>query len=201
MKTCKVCGRECNKLTSGMCNKHYRQFRKYGEVLDNNPRTIKDPNEIVEYEDYAEIIIYNKQCEEIARTLIDLDDVDKVKSHKWHLKENDYVCSGGILLHRLIMAPDDDMVVDHINHDKLDNRKDNLRICTQQQNMMNNKIRKNNTSGVTGVAWHKEKNKWRSVIMVNHKQIHIGYYSDIDDAIEARRNAEIEYFGEYRNER
>ena len=170
-------------------------MKRYGQILD---RTIYDSNEIIEYEDHAEVVLYNKQCEETARALIDLDDIDKVRKHKWRLKDNDYVCSGSILLHRFIMNPGDDMVVDHINHDKLDNRKDNLRICTQQENSMNKSKHINNTSGVVGVHWNKERNKWRATIMVNYRQIHIGYYDNIEDAIEARIDAEIEYFGEYR---
>ena len=205
MKKCKVCGRECNKLTSGMCDKHYRQFRKYGEVLDNNPRTIKDPNEIVEYEDYAEIILYNLNCEEVARALIDLEDVDKVKQYKWRVNDQWYVLTDikgttkKIRIHRLIMDCPDNMVVDHINHNPLDNRKSNLRICTQQQNNKNQKKKTNNKSGVIGVSWDRSRGKWCAQIMHNNKHIHLGRFDTIEEAIEARKHAEITYYGEYRN--
>ena len=205
MKKCVVCGREYegNKTGYGMCNKHYKQFKKYGKVLDNNPRTIYDPNEIIEYEDYAEIILYNNQCEEVARALIDLDDIDKVKNCKWYMS-NGYVVhrikNKQIRLHRIIMNPNDDMVVDHINHNPLDNRKSNLRICTLQQNNMNKTIQSNNTSGTTGVFWDKQTNKWRAGIKINQKKINLGRFNTKEEAIQKRKQAEIEYFGEYRND-
>lgn len=198
MKKCSVCNKECKTLKRGMCEKHYRQFMKYGECK----RTKYDPNEIVEYEDYAEIILYDKHCEEIARALIDLDDVDNVKEYKWCIDAYGYVRGGStkkIQLHRFIMNCPDGKVVDHINHNPLDNRKSNLRICTKQQNEMNISIRSHNTSGITGVSIHKQTNKWRAYIEYNQKYIHLGLFNTKEEAIEARKQAEIEYFGEYRN--
>lgn len=196
MKTCSVEGCNGKHLAKGYCSKHYAQVKKHGRILD---RTIYDPNEIIEYEDYAEIIIYNKQCEEIARTLIDLDDVDKVREYKWSMNDNGYIWNGKIYLHRFIMNPPDGMVIDHINHDRLDNRKENIRICTIRQNNMNKSFMSNNTSGVIGVNWNKRAKKWKSRINVNGNEIHLGYFDTKEDAIQARINAEIEYFGEYRN--
>ena len=208
MKKCKACGREVKKHAGyEMCQKHYYQYKKYGKVLDNNPRTIKDPNEIVLYEDYAEIILYDKQCEEIARTLIDLEDIDKVKDCKWRMNDQGYAITdivgglgGKIRLHRLIMDCPDDMVVDHINHNSLDNRKFNLRVCTLQQNNKNQKKKSNNKSGVIGISWDKSRRKWCAQIMYNRKHIHLGRFKTKEEAIQARKQAEIEYFGEYRNQ-
>ena len=203
LKKCKVCGRELTgRPAFCMCKKHYYQYKKYGKVLDNNPRTKYDPNEIVLHEDYAEIIIYDKDCEEMARALIDLDDVDKVKDIKWGINNTGRVGSSKprVKLHRFIMDPPDDMVVDHINHNPLDNRKSNLRICTTQQNNMNRKTNSNNISGTAGVHWNKSNCKWRARIAVAGKSISLGCYSTKEEAIEARRQAELEYFGEYRNQ-
>ena len=198
MKKCKVEG--CNGVhkAKGYCAKHYAQYKRHGEVPE---RTIYDPNEIVLYDDYAEIVIYNKYCEEVARALIDLEDVDIIKEYKWNLRNNDgYISNKKVgLLHRLIMNPDNDMVVDHINHNKLDNRKSNLRICTQQQNTMNTSLSKNNTSGIAGICWDKLRSKWKSYININSKRINLGYFNTKKEAIEARKQAELEYFGEYRN--
>ena len=144
-KRCSVCGREVKSLIKGMCTKHYNQYRKYGKVLDNNPRTKRDPNEIIIYDDYAEVILYRNNIE-IARVLIDIEDIDKVKDYKWNLSHGYAYHSGTtkkIFMHRLIMNCNDDLVIDHINHDELDNRKSNLRLCTCQQNSMNNKLSKN----------------------------------------------------------
>lgn len=161
-------------------------------------------NEIVIYDDYAEMIIYNKQGNEKCRTLIDLDDIEKVKDYRWSFKG--YVGKGYVkneknklFLHKFIMNAPKGVVVDHINHNKLDNRKCNLRICTHSQNNMNRVKQSNNTSGYTGVYWSKEHSKWHAQIECNKKRIHLGYYNDIEDAVKARKQAEIEYFGEYRN--
>ena len=164
-------------------------------------RTIYDPNEIVIYDDYAEIIIYNKHCEEITRTKIDIDDVDRVKNYKWSLSSSGYIdnIKTRISLHRFIMNCPEGKVVDHINRDKLDNRKCNLRICSQSQNSMNKCKQSNNTSGYTGVYWDKKSSKWQSKIKINGKSINLGYYDDLEEAIKVRKQAEIKYFGEYRN--
>lgn len=185
-----------------MCPKHYKQMKKYGDVLDNDPRCKSDPNEIIIYETHAEIILYDKNSQEIARALIDVEDVDTVKEYKWYLKKEGYVyyAKESIRLHRLIMDAQEDEIVDHINGDKLDNRKSNLRICTQQQNSCNNKKRKNNSSGTTGVYYSSKLSKWYSQITVNRKTIFLGYYNNAEDAIQARKDAETEYFGEFKRD-
>lgn len=197
MKICKVDG--CNDKThgKGYCNKHYRQFKRYGKVR----RTLKDPNEIILYDNYAEIILYDINSNEKAKTLIDLDDMHKVKKYKWCLDAYGYVRGGKekkIQLHRFIMNCPNDMVVDHVNLNPLDNRKMNLRICIKQQNEMNRPLRNNNTSGITGVSLHKQTNKWRAYIQYNQKFIHLGLFDTKEEAIKAREQAEIKYFGEYR---
>ena len=82
--------------------------------------------------------------------------------------------------------------------EKYDNRRENLRICTQQQNTYNSKIRKNNTSGIIGIYWHKINKNWISYITINYKHINLGSFTDKEDAIKARKDAEIKYFGEFR---
>ena len=166
-------------------------------------RTIYDPNEIVIYDTYAEIIIYDRKGNEKARALIDIEDVDKVKIYKWSLNGRGYVMcrinGKRISLHRFIMNCPENMVVDHINHNKLDNRKCNLRICTQSQNTMNKRKQSNNTSEYTGVYWYKARSKWRVYITVNGKRIDLGYYDNLEEAIKVRKQAEKKYFGEYMN--
>lgn len=85
------------------------------------------------------------------------------------------------------------MQVDHINHDRLDNRIDNLRLVSNQENHKNRSKSPRNTSGVTGVYWHKQKNKWHAKIKSNGKNKHIGYFTNKADAIAARRAAEKKY--------
>ena len=87
----------------------------------------------------------NKRGDIVAYGLIDLDDIDKIKPYKWrHYKgkttEYVYGSKDGVgyhKLHRVIMNPPDDLVVDHRNHNGLDNRKQNLKVCTQKENMQN----------------------------------------------------------------
>ena len=154
-------------------------------------------NEIIEYEDYAEIILYDKNGNEKARALIDIEYVDLIKKYKWY-SSHDYVHNDEVgRLHRYIMNPPENMVVDHINRNPLDNRICNLRICTQHENSMNQSIRCTNKSGATGVLWDKNRNKWRAYIIVNGKQIYLGRFNTKEEAIEARLQAEIEYFGEF----
>ena len=104
----------------------------------------------------------------------------------------------GLRLHRFIMNAPKGKVVDHINHNKLDNRKCNLRVCTQSQNTMNSSLRSDNSSGYTGVYWYKSRSKWLVRITVNGKCINLGYYDDLEEAVKVRKEAEIKYFGEYR---
>ena len=88
-------------------------------------------------------------------------------------------------------------VIDHIYHKTNDNRKKKLRIVTNQQNGMNKKLPINNTSGYIGVT--KNKNKWIAQIKINGKNTRLGSYLTKNEAIQARKEAEIKYFGEYRN--
>lgn len=199
-KKCTVegCDNKCKCL--GYCSRHYQQYKKYGHITHIG-RSEKDINEIVIHEDYAEIILYDKECNEIARAKIDLEDVKKCEKYKWTIKKDDgYVRNLRNVgyLHRFIMDCPKDMVVDHINHNKLDNRKENLRVCSESENKFNHKIYKSNTSGYPGVNWHKKANKWRVRIQVEGKEISLGLYENFEEAVRVRKEAEIKYFGEYR---
>jgi len=83
--------------------------------------------------------------------------------------------------------------VDHINGCRADNTWLNIRHATHQDNMRNAKIPKTNKSGVIGVFFNKPTGKWRALIKVNGKQTHLGYFTDFDDAVLARKSAEIEH--------
>ena len=129
----------------------------------------------------------------------DLEDYDLIKQFTWS-EHNGYVkttydADKFFLMHRLVMNITDPKIeIDHIGHNTLDNRKSKLRICEDGENHRNTKLASNNKSGVTGV--YKEGNKWRAFIWHN-KTIHLGTYSDINDAIKARKEAEDKYFKEF----
>ncbi len=136
--------------------------------------------------------------------LIDAEDVERVKVFRWrktskgYIKRNDE--NGEVIwLHRFVLSPDinPDIGIDHINRNRLDCRKDNLRIATQQQNTMNRGMPKNNTSGYKGVHYSNTFHRYIAVIGLNNKSIYLG--SSIDPVVCAQMyNCAVELlFGEY----
>lgn len=131
----------------------------------------------------------------------DLEDYDKIKNYSWSISANGYVVAyidkdnPMCLLHRLIMQTDKH--VDHINHDKLNNCKSNLREVTASQNGMNKELLTRNTSGATGVDWMPSIKKWRARIKVGDKELHLGVFDVFEDAVKVRKEAENKYYGEY----
>lgn len=98
-------------------------------------------------------------------------------------------------MHRQIMGIEylnGSIKVDHINGNKLDNRKSHLRICTHQENGRNRGYNKNSKSGIKGVSWHKGAKKWMANIFHNGKTVYIGLFSDKNDATKARKEKEQE---------
>lgn len=137
----------------------------------------------------------------------DVDDYDKIKNYSWSIDTEGYVVSNKfngkyyttVKMHRLIMNCQDNKMVDHINHTKNDNRKNNLRIVTNQQNCMNRKLSSNNSSGCSGVHFDTKTSKWVARITYMNKEYYLGSFDNKDEAIKARRCAEIKYYGEYRS--
>jgi len=84
--------------------------------------------------------------------------------------------------------------IDHINKDGSDNRIANLRLATRNQNNQNRKQFSNNSSGHTGIRWHKKDKLWNAYIGVNKKNVFLGGFKIIEDAITARKKAEKELF-------
>jgi len=92
-----------------------------------------------------------------------------------------------------------DNSVDHADNDTLNNNIDNLRVATNSQNQANSGKQKNNTSGTTGVVWHKAAGKWYVRIMVNKKSHHGGYFVNKEDAIAKAIQLRNELHGEFAN--
>jgi len=153
------------------------------------------------------LILINKKRD--IWTKISIDRLEKVKmsahiySSFYDKRGNTYYCRGVIyhkgkvhhqtFIHRIITDCPLEMEVDHKNHDTLDNTSENLRVCDRSTNMLNiQKVSKNNTSGVRGVYLH-HNNKWVASITKNKKREWLGIYLDIEDAIKARKEAEIRY--------
>ena len=191
---CSICHRnesECRiKKIKDMylCPRHLTQWYRYGEFNDN---TIYQPNEYVMHDTYAEIILKDKNCSVVGSALIDLDDVEKCKQYKWHLRrsrrQTDYVIASvrgqenaKIHLHRLVLNYDGPLDVDHINRNGLDNRKSNLRIVTHQVNATNN--------GAEGVK-QVPSGRWQAAYCRNYKRIYVGTFDSKEEAIKARQLA------------
>lgn len=139
-----------------------------------------------------------------AEFYFDLEDYDKIKNYCWNESTSGYIetvyKNKRLGMHRIIMGvvKFEDQV-DHIHGtDSIkDNRKNNLRIVNNSQNQMNKQIQQNNTSGVTGVFFHRVTNKWAVQININGKQTYLGEYEDFDEAVKIRKEAEEKYFGEF----
>lgn len=148
-----------------------------------------------------ETIIYIKSKGEIKEVLIDTKDFDLVNCFKgtWGLSNYGYcrtiVKTKTILMHRVITKISSSKVyIDHINHNKLDNRKSNLRETTSSENQQNRTgAQVNSKSGIRGVSWNKNMNKWRAAIKIDGITIHIGYFTDLDLADKAVKEARMKY--------
>lgn len=142
--------------------------------------------------------------------IIDKCDEDVACQHSWFAVKKDhmfYVATNiydknltnksklkRVYFHRHILGSiPKGKVVDHINGNSLDNRRVNLRIVSQQQNKRNlGGALTNSKSGIRGVYWSKQKNKWHAVIRHNRKGINLGFYDNIEDARKARLEKEFE---------
>lgn len=144
-------------------------------------------------------------------TLVDDEDYNELSKHKWHLKRNkntlyavrDQYVKGDrghpirLRMHRLIMNAPKGMDVDHRDGNGLDNRRFNLRLCTNKQNSMNRGPNKNNTSGYKGVFWCNQKKKWKAMICIEGKSIHLGFFFCIIKAAKAYNNYIMDNFNEF----
>jgi hypothetical protein len=139
--------------------------------------------------------------------LVDDDDYEALSQYKWTLqvnRNNRYAArwkvvgkrTYKIFMHRSIMNFPEGSEIDHINHNGLDNRKENLRLTHKSGNQQNARIRRDNKSGYKGVRWYKRDKRWQSSIMVDYKAIHLGYFDDPKAAAFAYNQAAIRYFGE-----
>lgn len=140
--------------------------------------------------------------------LVDDEDYGWLTTWKWHLNPTGYAVrkvyidgrkagSYQVMMHRLIAGTPERMHTDHKNGDPLDNRKANLRVCTNYENMKNRKININNTSGYKGVHLHTTLKRWVAKIGVNGKRMHLGLFDTPEDAARAYNLAALEHHGTY----
>jgi hypothetical protein len=105
----------------------------------------------------------------------------------------------GMRLHRFLMSPPPGYMVDHINHNGLDNRRENLRICTRVENGRNRLPSKKSASGYKGVVKTSRGCRWQAKINIDKKQTYIGSFATAEEAARAYDAKAIEVFGEYAN--
>lgn len=197
----------------GFCNKEKRDVIKYNLIhglskgCGLKSKTLnglknRKQNKYIETDNCYEIQISDK------KVLIDKEDYDKVCKYKWNLHSdstNIYVraykrykengVKEYIFLHNLVMDNKEKLlVVDHIDGNTLNNKKSNLRLCTQKNNEINKKIQKNNKSGHKGVWYSSLERKWKAYITYNNKRIHLGTFINKNEAIKVREEAENKYF-------
>jgi len=144
--------------------------------------------------------------------IVDDDDFEKLAGYKWfavkngrsfyahRMKNSKKARPRQILvqMHRVILNAPDGVLVDHINHNGLDNRKANLRLATIEQNSWNRRKNPGNfTSKYKGVSWHKLSRKWHARIVYKQKWISIGYFDDEQSAARAYDEKAKELFGDF----
>lgn len=118
-------------------------------------------------------------------TKLDDDAPSEITTTKWYLHSAGYaVNSKRQYLHHFVMKPEKGYDIDHINRDKLDNRKSNLRLVTRSENRINTGKQVNNTSGHKNIT--KEGNSWRVQFQINKEYIRLGSFKSIGQAIKAR---------------
>lgn len=202
---CEICGDKTDvQRFHGIpyCKRHFLQMYRHGKIMSS---TIYDRNEIIIKDDIAEVVMRDVKQNIKAIAIIDAEDVDKIKDYKW------YESAGYCITKAFDPYSGTDIAnvifnnfknrYDHISHNRLDNRKINLRPVTQQQNAMNMGMKNTNTSGVTGVAKQCIKKRWNGRWQANltyqYKTKWLGSYENFNDAVKARLQGEIKYFGEY----
>lgn len=138
--------------------------------------------------------------------LVSAEDYDRLNKVKWYALNygnGTFAAArgggGGLtIMHREILGDiPEGFEVDHINGDSLDNRRENLRICTHSQNRKNNKKYKTNTSGFMGVYWRSNRRKWVAMIYVDGKRRYLGHYDAPEEAAVAYDEAAIRLHGEF----
>jgi hypothetical protein len=140
------------------------------------------------------------------KVMVDDEDYDFLMQWKWYCNKAGYAVRENytgmkdgkrirrtIRMHRLINKTPEELETDHIDGNTLNNRKENLRNVAHSKNMFNLKVADNNSSGHSGISWHKETKKWRAYINLKGKQIYLGLYNNIEDAISNRLKAKQKY--------
>lgn len=175
------------------CNKHYLHMRRFGRILD---KTVRDPRPAIIVGDIAKIPLGVDAKDGYAIVDKEFAYLDK---YKWTLSHWGYVYSSkpSLKIHRVILDAPEGVNVDHMNNDPLDNRKSNLRLCSQMDNSKNQKLSIKNTSGYKGVSYDKRVKKYEAYVKSDYKRYQVGYFDDPREAAIARDKKALELHGEF----
>mgnify|MGYP001569182729 CR=1 FL=1 len=136
-------------------------------------------------------------------TLVDDEDFAYLNQWKWHFnksRKNDVGRAARIVnrkmiyMSRLIMNPPKNKQIDHIDGNSLNNQKENLRVCSNAENLRNRSKQRNNFSGFKGVSWDKSRNNWRVAIQINKKDMFLGRFKTKEKAALTYNKAAKKYF-------
>lgn len=144
---------------------------------------------LVSDEDYEELSKYTWQAQLTTKEHI-------YATRRANIGVNKYKT---VWMHRIIANTPDGFVTDHIDGNGLNNQRENLRVCTQAQNMWNRRANSNNTSGYKGIYWYKTSNKWAALISVNKNYMYLGMYPTKEEAYKVYCDAAEKYYGEFSN--
>lgn len=188
---CKHCGRVGVKAKN-LCVKHYNQFHKFGKFLDNNPRTIYDPNIYRILGEFTEVDTFDIFGDVNYTFLIDTENLDYVIKYKWkaHINKKTnlvYLRNNELgLFHKVIMG-NPKQSIDHISRNTLDNTKRNLKIASSTQQLHNTRKR-NSEFDIKGICFNNRNTnkKYFSRFKTNHKIYQSPYYVTYEEAVFAR---------------
>ncbi|MBP8972305.1 MAG: HNH endonuclease [Anaerolineae bacterium] len=141
-----------------------------------------------------------------AISLVDDADHPHLSQYTWFMSQDGYAV--GLVpngdgkfklqyMHRVILQPAPSELVDHINGDPLDNRRQNLRLATSHQNHQNRRVKGNSHTGLKGVGWHKERGQYYARIQLQGIRVHLGFFKTAEDAALAYDEAARTLFGEF----
>lgn len=183
----------CKKLetTTPKVKTEYKEKQYYQQKL----------NKIEYYDEHSSLIN--------DTVVVDNDDVPLILSYGRYVTINNggyalmWWKNSELFIHRLVMGLPQrydtvsKLISDHKDGNRLDCRKQNLRVCKKELNPINCKTYKNNTSGKKGISWNKKLNKWQVNLQHGGKNNYLGVYINFQEAVQVRKDAEIKFFGEF----
>lgn len=194
---CSISGCNNKAKVKGLCQRHYDQWLKFRKIYD---RTRFDRNEIIEKENYAEIVTYNEKNKVKDRVLIDNENIEKIKDYKVYLDNQGYATVS--IRNKKIHLPEflfgelpEGKHYSYVNKDSRDCRKKNIIIVDSKEIVRRSKLSRRNKTGVKGVFLNKNTGKYNAYIGHEGKSYYLGTFESLEEAKQARQIAEEKLWG------